>query len=338
MADNVTVTDGAYTADVLTDDCTTGHAQIVKLAISTDGSATLIPANGTDGILVNLGANNDVTVTGTVTAAQATAANLNMTEASAAATKTAVEVMDDWDESDRAKVNLIVGQAGIAGGTGVDGATVPRVTLATNVALPAGTNAIGKLAANSGVDIGDVDVTSVAGNVTVVQGTASSLNAQVVGAVAHDGNTASSPVTIGARAESALSGITKVADADVTNLYAGVDGVLIVRPDTNLEDIVTGTASNTDGASTQVIAASGSASIKVYLRSVQLYNASTSNIYVEMKDGTTAKAVIGLPALAPVHVRFDPPIAGTANTAWNFDPSAAATTVYCSAQGFKSAV
>jgi len=37
--------------------------------------------------------------------------------------------------------------------------TVSAVTAITN-ALPAGTNAIGKLAANSGVDIGDVDVTS----------------------------------------------------------------------------------------------------------------------------------------------------------------------------------
>lgn len=44
-------------------------------------------------------------------------------------------------------------------GTGVI-ATVGAVTAITN-ALPAGTNAIGKLAANSGVDIGDVDVTSV---------------------------------------------------------------------------------------------------------------------------------------------------------------------------------
>ena len=40
--------------------------------------------------------------------------------------------MDDWDESDRAKVNLIVGQAGIAAGSGTNGATVPRVTLATD--------------------------------------------------------------------------------------------------------------------------------------------------------------------------------------------------------------
>lgn len=44
-------------------------------------------------------------------------------------------------------------------GTGII-ATVGAVTAITN-ALPAGTNAIGKLAANSGVDIGDVDVTSV---------------------------------------------------------------------------------------------------------------------------------------------------------------------------------
>ncbi len=45
---------------------------------------------------------------------------------------TSVQIMDDWDESDRAAVNLIVGQAGIAGGTGLMGVTVPRVTLATD--------------------------------------------------------------------------------------------------------------------------------------------------------------------------------------------------------------
>lgn len=48
-------------------------------------------------------------------------------------------------------------------------------------ALPAGANAIGKLAANSGVDIGDVDVTSVSGNVTVVQATATNLKVDASG-------------------------------------------------------------------------------------------------------------------------------------------------------------
>lgn len=45
---------------------------------------------------------------------------------------TAVQIMDDWDESDRAKVNIIVGQAGIAAGAGAVGVTVPRVTLASD--------------------------------------------------------------------------------------------------------------------------------------------------------------------------------------------------------------
>ncbi len=43
-----------------------------------------------------------------------------------------LSVLDDWDESDRAKVNLIVGQAGIAAGVGATGVTVPRVVQANN--------------------------------------------------------------------------------------------------------------------------------------------------------------------------------------------------------------
>lgn len=42
------------------------------------------------------------------------------------AIKTAVEIMDDWDESDRAKVNLIVGQAGVAASTGITGVNTVR--------------------------------------------------------------------------------------------------------------------------------------------------------------------------------------------------------------------
>lgn len=58
-------------------------------------------------------------------------------------------VLDDWDESDRAKTNPIVGQAGVQGASGVVSANTQRVVLATDVALPAGNN-----------NIGDVDVAS----------------------------------------------------------------------------------------------------------------------------------------------------------------------------------
>lgn len=44
MADGVAISAGAGTT-ILTDDCTTGHAQIVKLAYSADGTATVITAD-----------------------------------------------------------------------------------------------------------------------------------------------------------------------------------------------------------------------------------------------------------------------------------------------------
>ncbi len=66
MADNIEITAGSGTS-VSTDDAGAGgHVQRVKLTYSADGSAVHVPADA-DGLLVNLGTNNDVTVTGTVT-------------------------------------------------------------------------------------------------------------------------------------------------------------------------------------------------------------------------------------------------------------------------------
>lgn len=45
---------------------------------------------------------------------------------------TSLAILDDWDESDRAKVNLIVGQAGISAGAGAVAANTPRLTLASD--------------------------------------------------------------------------------------------------------------------------------------------------------------------------------------------------------------
>lgn len=53
-------------------------------------------------------------------------------DTSAAAAAASLGVIDNWDESDRAKVNPIAGQAGIAGGTGTMGANVTRVTTCTD--------------------------------------------------------------------------------------------------------------------------------------------------------------------------------------------------------------
>lgn len=78
-----------------------------------------------------------------------------------------LNVMDDWDETDRCKVNLVIGQAGVTAGSGVVTLTTLRVTLATDIALPAGNNNIGDVDVvslpplPSGTNnIGDVDVVS----------------------------------------------------------------------------------------------------------------------------------------------------------------------------------
>ncbi len=225
----------------------------------------------------------------------------------------ALQVMDDWDETDRAKVNSIVGQAGVAAGAGASGVTTQRVVAASD----------------------SPEVTSL-GIMDDWDNTASD-GASVSGDVAHDGVDAGEPVKIGGKATASLSGETMVAANDRTNARFGIDGVEITRPQTNLEDIVSGNASNTDGTSTSLIGAQA-AGIKTYLTMIIVTNTSASNIYVEIKDGTTAKLTIPCPANSGAIVPLPVPIGGTAATAWNFDPSAAATTIFCSAIGFKSKV
>lgn len=74
-----------------------------------------------------------------------------------------------------------------------------------SAALPAGTNAIGKLAANSGVDIGDVDVTSLpalpAGNNNIGDVDVATIPG-IVGTVADDATTPGAPVMVGGFAKS----------------------------------------------------------------------------------------------------------------------------------------
>jgi hypothetical protein len=160
---------------------------------------------------------------------------------------------------------------------------------------------------------------------------------QTAGDVAHDTGDSGAPSKIGGVATAAVSGATLVTAGDRTNLYAGLDGVLITRQNSSLEDIVTGNASNTDGTSFQVIAA-GAAGIIHRLTAVTITNTSTASTYCEIKDGTTVKWTVPVPAQGGATIVFPSPIAGTAATAWNCDPAAATTTIICSMSAFKSKV
>ena len=225
------------------------------------------------------------------------------------------------------------------------------------VVLAAGSAAIGKLVANAGVVIGAVEVTAgqtIAatqsgtwniGTVTTVTTvstvtTCSTVTTLTGSAVAHDGADSGNPHKIGFKATTSLAGLTLVADADRTDARSGIDGVQITRPHCNLEDIVSGVASITDGSSTSVIASQG-AGVKTYITSVIIANTSATAVTVDLRDGAagTVKATFPVPANTSgvVHA-LQVPIPFSAATAVCADPSAAASAITVTLIGFKSKV
>lgn len=97
MADDVTYTSTnpaglPDTTKQATDEhATRGHMPIVKLAYSADGIATHVPAD-VDGLLVNLGTNNDVTVAGVATAANQSTGNTSLATIAGAVSGTEMQV------------------------------------------------------------------------------------------------------------------------------------------------------------------------------------------------------------------------------------------------------
>lgn len=245
MADGVAITAGSGTT-ILTDDTGAGgHAQVVKLAISTDGSGTLIPADAANGI--------------------------------------------------------------------------------------------------------DVDVTRVSGSVTVAQATASNLNATVVGSgsftvvgdVADDGVDAGNPIKIGAYAEANPSTSVLVADADRVNIHADIDGLLMTKPYTAYGDILVERVTDTGGTSTASTVFGATVGARNFITTIAVYNDSTTNGFIDFRDGTagTVLFTLPLPAKGGAVTNFPLPLRQTtANTAFAYDVSAALTTVYISLIGFKSKV
>lgn len=146
-----------------------------------------IPVTGTFTIPKPLTVDGQVSISGTTAATQSgswtvtanAGTNLNTSAlalesgGNLAGAATSLAIVDDWDESDRAKVNIIAGQAGVTAGAGEVATNTPRVTLASDdpavAALQTIDNAIsgsemqvdivGSIPAGTN-NIGDVDVVS----------------------------------------------------------------------------------------------------------------------------------------------------------------------------------
>lgn len=157
---------------------------------------------------------------------------------------------------------------------------------------------------------------------------------------AHDAADSGNPWKVGFKATTSLAALTLVSNADRSDGFAGVDGVQIMRPHCNLEDIVSGVAAITDGSSTSVIASAG-AGVKNYITSIVVANTSATAVTVDLRDGAagTVKATLPVPAnTSGVVTNLPVPLGFSAATAVCADPSAAASTVTVTLIGFKSKV
>lgn len=251
------------------------------------------------------------------------------------------------------RVKIAQGADGAA--TDVSSAAPLNVTLAngtvpSHAVTNAGTFAVQNTAATpAGTNnIGDVDVLTING-VAPAFGTGASgatvqrvviASDQLDPTVAHDAADSGAPYKQGFKASTSLAGLTLVANADRTDGFAGIDGVQIVRPHCNLEDLISGVAAITDGSSTSVIASAG-AGVKNYITSVIIANSSATAVTVDLRDGAagSVKATLPVPAnTSGVVCNFPVPLGFSAATAVCADPSAAATTVTVTLLGFKSKV
>jgi hypothetical protein len=191
-------------------------------------------------------------------------------------------------------------------------------------------------------DTGSIDSKITAcntGAVVLSSGTVTTLTTLTGSGIAHDGVDSGNPHKIGAKATASVLGATPVAAGDRTDVFAGLDGVMFSRPHTSLEDIISEVKTNTDGSSTAMTGAfAATASQRIYLTSLIIANSSSTNITVDIRDGSAGSVLATFPVPANggcIHA-FPVPLRFSANTALAFDGSAAATTLTVSCVGFKS--
>lgn len=363
MADNIDVTPGTGKT-IAADDITGVLHQRVKISQGVDGSATDVSATDPLNVtLANTGANataikvdgSAVTqpVSGTVTAnagsgtMAVSAASLPLPSgaATSANQSTANTSLNNIDVNAGATTDA----AATAGGTGTVSAKLRRIStdidavktsvssidgkvtaantgaVTISAALPSGTNAIGKLSANSGVDIGDVDVTS------VTPGTTATALGKAEDAAHTTGDVG--VMALGVRNDN-MADLTGT-DGDYGAIAVTSSG-RVQTTRTAHANMVRGNATVTTTSDTSLIAAGG-VGIKNYVTAVQVANSSSTNCVITIKDGSGGSTLgyIAAPANGGAIVYYDIPLVSSSNTAIFFASNNAATTIFVSAQGYR---
>lgn len=298
MADNVNITPGTG-ATIATDDVSGAQYQRIKVDGGGDGASSPILGDSTNGLDV------DVTrVSGNVTVVQATAANLNATITGSVTVGAGTANIGD--------VDVLTVPAPLSTSGGGTESSALRVTIASD--------STGVLSVDDNGSSLTVDGTVGISGVVDVEGN-----------VAHDGADSGNPAKIGTRARSTV--ITSVASDDRADAVGTLQGYVVTYPYALPQSSLTGTASSTAATDTAVIAAQG-AGVTINVTTITIYNDSTTNTFVNIKDGSTTRLVIPAPAKGGAMVTLPSPLRLTANTALNFASGSAVTTMYVSAVGF----
>ncbi len=157
---------------------------------------------------------------------------------------------------------------------------------------------------------------------------------------AHDAAAAGSVNTAGAYATNSVEGLTQVANGDATRVTADLNGCLVTRNATTLEELIS--TSQTTTATTSTAATNftaGGAGVHNYITSITIANSSATDTILSLQDGNggTTIWVFPNPSAGGATHNFDPPLRQpTANTALYFASGAAVTTAYISINGFQA--
>jgi hypothetical protein len=168
-----------------------------------------------------------------------------------------------------------------------------KLHVAVMDALPAGTAAIGKLATNTGVTIGAVEIAAAQTLATVT-----TLSTLTGGGIAHDGADSGNPVKMGGRARS--SEIAAVANDDRSDFVTDLVGKQIVMPYANPENFVSGaiTSAMTGTTSTSLISAPASG-LRNYITQITVSNShATVGTDIAIQDGNGGTTLYTIPAAA----------------------------------------
>ena len=177
---------------------------------------------------------------------------------------------------------------------------------------------------------------TITGSVTATGSMSLTGTANVQGVTASGTTLTEYPLASGLRA--ATTTPTAVADGQKVNAEGDKYGRNINSPYAPVDLWVSGGGSKTDNTALTILSASGSASLREWLKTVHCgrSDAGTTAITVAISDGTKTRTIV-IPNSGGGggnNVTYDPPEPFAANTAVTATASTGVTTLYCDAQGF----